>query len=115
MDKKISQLKELQEAQNEDLFVIYDVEGNETKRIKKENLSFVGLSQSFTVEDWTLSGDYYEIISNHNLEGYVTVEIYQDNSIVKVHSIERIDNNNIKIKIPADPELRFSGTILINK
>jgi len=71
---------------------------------------------SFTVSDWVLNGDEYELTAAHNLDTTSPkTEIYENTFPLFVNAIERIDENTVKLHVPASPDLRFAGKLSITK
>lgn len=68
----------------------------------------------FTAIEWMISGDLYQIEIAHNLNTLFPItEIKEGTKTVYCHEVEVIDKNNIRITIPTDPDLRFSGSLAI--
>jgi hypothetical protein len=73
-------------------------------------------SFSFNVASWVLSGSNYYINFNHGLNvSTPTVTIKSSSELVYVNKIEIVDANNVKIWIPAVPDIRFIGLVDIGK
>ena len=66
--------------------------------------------KEFDTSDWVLSGEYYELEVQHQLGKNPNVEIYDSSNSVRT-LVQLIDENTIKLKVPAEPDLRFQGTI----
>jgi len=66
----------------------------------------------FGVGDWVLDGLFYVLSVEHGLESNKNnVEVWEDNKLVLVHGVEVVDDNNILLKVPAEPDLRFAGVL----
>lgn len=77
--------------------------------------SGTGYNKIFLTTDWVSNGSNYELTITHNLDSvYPIVEIKDSAKLVFVNEVEIIDNNSIKLSIPANPDLRFAGAIAIN-
>jgi len=74
----------------------------------------VGYELDFIISDWILSGDNYIIDIQHNLDSYYSVvEIRENLRIVFTDEVVNVDQNSLQIYVPADPDLRFDGSIKI--
>ena len=74
-----------------------------------------GFNTLINLIDWVLNGSNYELSITHNLNSsYLITEIKESNNTIFVNELETIDTNNIKLKVPAIPDLRFAGSIAIN-
>lgn len=75
-----------------------------------------GFIKDFTVSDWVLSGNYWNLQINHNLNAVnCLVNIYEGNLVVWTDNIQYVDSNNHLLSVPATPDLRFDGQVLLEK
>jgi hypothetical protein len=113
--KRIDQLETIPEVTGDSLFLVGDPDTGKLHKIKKSDLDFSqGFSLDFLIADWSVSGGYYilDIVHSLNSESLV-VEIRKDGKIVEVDSIENVDADTIRLSVPADPNLRFDGTVSV--
>jgi hypothetical protein len=77
----------------------------------------VGYTHDFIQADWAgPSLGYYSILLTHSLEtSLIEIEVLDIGSQPVEINREIIDTNQISIKVPSDPDLRFDGTIWIKK
>ena len=74
-----------------------------------------GYSTTFNSSSWVLNGTNYELTVTHNLaSSYPIIEIREANNVVFVNDIITVDSNNVKLSVPNNPDLRFTGSIAIN-
>jgi hypothetical protein len=73
-------------------------------------------SLSFLTTDWISSGANYYLNFNHALNVInPTVVINYGGESVLVNTVELVDANNVKLWIPAVPDIRFDGSVSIGK
>ena len=73
-----------------------------------------GIASTFVVADWVLNGSYYTYtITNPNIQQVFVQELNGSNySPVEVDSVV-ISPTNAVLSIPATPDLRFSGRVIV--
>ena len=72
--------------------------------------------KKFTIkkDDWVLLDGLYYITINHNLNSkFPQVQISEQDQQVFVHETESVDNNNIRLWVTSDPDLRFDGEVSV--
>jgi len=79
---------------------------------------FTIYQSDFTINDWlTNIGGVYNLVFNHNLNilnpqvGVVNT----NGNIIRVDLVETLDSNNVRIRVPRLPDLRFAGSTTISK
>jgi len=69
---------------------------------------------SFSIGTWVLNGPNYEILLIHNLNTTNTTITTRENGIINtLNEVLTINPNNTLISVPANPDLRFAGEVLI--
>lgn len=70
----------------------------------------------FEIADWTLSGDSYYLDMVHDLATLSPAySIYESSAPVHVNDSYVVDENTLRLYIPAVPDLRFAGKISITR
>lgn len=112
-NKQINGLDQAELVNDNSLFVIAN--NGKALKVKRSELGLVKmLEYEFEIADWASVGDTYTLNVNHQLGGYGIIEIYHGDQIVGVKA-QRVDDNNILLTVPVDPDLRFDGRIIIHK
>lgn len=76
----------------------------------------VSYKDDFEIADWTLSGDSYYLDMAHNLGTLSPAySIYESSAPVHVNDSYVVDENTLRLYIPAVPDLRFAGKISITR
>lgn len=72
--------------------------------------------QNFTISNWIgPSSGFYTINFLHNLNNAtIEVEVWEASYPVDVERII-VDNNNVTLRVPSDPDLRFNGFLWIKQ
>jgi hypothetical protein len=79
-----------------------------------------GFKQLFSISDWTLSGNYYEITippGTHGKGLNPSIQVFELNGTdyeeVIIDTVIVDNNGNIKLKVPSTPDLRFNGKYIV--
>jgi len=71
---------------------------------------------SIVLTDWILLGGYYYVDIIHALGSlYPIIEVREGTDIVYTDRVETIDNNTLRLWVPADPDLRFVGDVSVTR
>lgn len=126
--QRLTDIQQMSEAiHDSDVLHIVDISDTEdsaegsSRKVTIEQLKEVfgvvqSFSENFLVADWVLDGDIYRLDIVHSLNcTNPVVEIREDGAIIQVNSIENVDTDTIRIRVPSTPDLRFDGTISVVK
>jgi hypothetical protein len=77
----------------------------------------VGYSTGFIVADWVLDApnNEYDLNITHNLNTSYPEIIIRDssNNVVQVERVHTINSNVVQLVVPANPDMRFIGSIAV--
>jgi len=114
-DKRIDQL-DIAPPVTDDSELIVGGPAGKAFKIKRKNLGLQkkGVVFEFESDDWTLNVDKYEIVLEHSLNSEkVSVSILDNGAIIAVDQVSVIDNNSVLLSVPANPDLRFTGSATV--
>jgi hypothetical protein len=83
---------------------------------KSQTAQGTSFDDEFLIADWSVSGAYYILDIVHSLNSTdPVVQIRKDGRIIQVDSVENVDADTTRLKVPVDPDLRFDGVVSIVK
>jgi len=69
----------------------------------------------FDSTDWVLNGEYYEIQITHDLNSPFAMAKIEENGNNIYATTTKINENEMIMKVPREPDLRFTGRVIVLK
>lgn len=96
--------------------------GSRLRGIDEAIASLVNIEFDFVIGDWVLEGSYYVIDVTTTKHGSGELPMYQiyekiglEYHSVSLDSIILQSNGDFKIRVLADPDLRFNGRLIVDE